>query len=309
MKVVITGPTGAIGCALLEICRQQHIEALAVCRKGSPRNRELPKAPFIRTLELDLCEYGQAAERLSDNYDVFFHLAWEGAGRKHRCDAEIQEQNIRFSLDAVKLAAALGCHTFVGAGSQAEYGRFEGKLSEDTPVHPENAYGMAKLAAGGMTRILCEQLGIRHIWTRILSVYGPHDGEDTMIMTAIRDMLSRSPTRFTKGEQQWDYLYSEDAARALLLLGQRGKHGKVYPLGSGNTRTLKEYIEIIKNRIDPNIRPGYGDIPYGRGQVMYLCADISALIRDTAMKPETSFEDGIEKTIEWVRKREEITGA
>lgn len=305
MKIVITGPTGAIGCALLEACKQQHMEVLAVCRKDSRRRQKLPKAPFIKVLELDLNEYAQAAEWMSADYDIFYHLAWEGAGGAYRNDTSIQAKNVEYALDAVRLAKALGCHTFVGAGSQAEYGRKEGCLSEDTPTHPENAYGMAKLAAGGMTRILCEQLKIRHIWTRILSVYGPHDGEGSMIMTAVSEMLKKKQTHFTEGLQQWDYLYSADAAKALLQLGQKGKHGRVYPLGSGNARSLKEYIEIIKNEIDPRQQPGYGDIPYADGQVMYLCADISALVQDTGMRPETSFEEGIKKTIEWVRKERE----
>lgn len=305
MKIVITGPTGAIGCALLDVCKQQHIEALAVCRKDSLRKDDLPRAPFIKVLELDLCDYAEAAKKLSGDYDIFYHLAWEGAGRAYRNDTVIQAKNIGYALDAVRLAKALGCHTFVGAGSQAEYGRQEGKLGENTPVEPENCYGMAKLAAGGLTRILCEQLEIRHIWTRILSVYGPHDGADSMIMRAIREMSEKKPTHFTEGRQQWDYLYSADAAKALLLLGQKGKHGRVYPLGSGNARSLKEYIEIIKNEIDPNQEPGYGDIPYAKGQVMHLCADISALIQDTGMMPETSFEAGIKKTIEWARKERE----
>ncbi len=59
---------------------------------------------------------------------------------------------------------------FIGAGSQAEYGRVEGKLNSQVPAFPENGYGMAKLCAGQMTRIQCESWE-SDIWTRILSVY------------------------------------------------------------------------------------------------------------------------------------------
>lgn len=98
-----------------------------------------------------------------------------------------QLQNIQYTLDAVELASRIGCKKFVGAGSQAEYGRVEGVLSASTPVFPENGYGIAKLCAGQMSRILCEQKQIEHIWTRILSIYGPYDGENTMIMSSIEN--------------------------------------------------------------------------------------------------------------------------
>ena len=57
----------------------------------------------------------------------------------------------------LKFFAKLGCYKFIGAGSQAEYGRVEGKLTALTLTFPENGYGIAKLCAGQMSRILCEQ--------------------------------------------------------------------------------------------------------------------------------------------------------
>ena len=56
-------------------------------------------------------------------------------------------------MDAVNLAHRLGCEFFIGAGSQAEYGRVEGKLNAQVPTNPENGYGMAKLCAGQMSRV------------------------------------------------------------------------------------------------------------------------------------------------------------
>ena len=109
-------------------------------------------------------------------YDVFYHFAWGGTTGDGRNDCEIQEKNIRYALDAAALAKRFGCSAFVGAGSQAEYGRVEGNLNSQTPAFPENGYGMAKLCAGQMTRLYCRQAGMRHVWTRILSIYGPGDG-------------------------------------------------------------------------------------------------------------------------------------
>ena len=223
-RVVLTGATGVIGRALLAACREAGIETLVLTHPGSARAAQLPCDSLTRLAEADLDEYAGLPDRLAAAapYDAFFHLAWKGTFGAARNDMELQTGNIRGALAAVRLAAALGCRTFVGVGSQAEYGRADGVLRPDTPVHPENGYGMAKLCAGQMTRTLAQSLGLAHVWLRVLSVYGPHDGAQTLISTALRQMIAGEETAFTAGEQLWDYLYSGDAALALLLAAPAG---------------------------------------------------------------------------------------
>jgi len=148
-----------------------------------------------------------------------------------------------------------------------------------------------------MSRILCQQLGMKHIWTRILSVYGPQDDERTMIMTTIIKLMNGEIPTFTKGEQMWDYLYSEDAAIALYLLGENGQDGKVYCLGSGVAKPLYEYIYIIRDLIDCNLKVDLGAIPYSDNQVMFLCADIDAIKVDVGFTPSIEFSEGIKRII------------
>lgn len=304
MRVVITGPTGAIGHALIEQCIRSGDEVLAIVRKGSPRTRTIPQGSKVTVIELclgDYDEYVRSARAPEIPYDVFYHFAWEGTTGSSRNDTDLQSRNIEHALSAVRLAAFFGCKTFIGAGSQAEYGRVEGSLKPDTPAFPENGYGIAKLCSGQLTRILCGQLGIKHIWTRILSVYGPYDGEGSMIISSLRKMINGEESRFTKGEQEWDYLYSEDAARAMHLLAQKGIGNKVYVIGSGKTRKLMDYISVMDQKASPSVHPVLGAVPYADKQVMHLCADISELTEDTGFKPAVDFEEGIEKTIRYVR--------
>lgn len=213
----------------------------------------------------------------------------------------LQNRNVKYALEAVDAEADLGCEVFIGAGSQAEYGRYEGTLNAKVPTFPENGYGMAKLCAGQMTRIRCEQKRIKHIWTRILSVYGPYDGSKTMIISMIGKLLEGERASCTKGEQLWDYLYSKDAARMMYLLGCHGVNGKTYCLRSGVAKPLREYIEQMRDIINPNAEVGFGDIEYSPMQVMNLCADISELRQDTGFEVQYSFKKGIMETIEWVR--------
>lgn len=302
-RVIITGPTGAIGMALTQKCIESDMEVTAVCHRGSARIANLPVSDKVKIVECDLDEVRKLPDLLDGRYDVFFHFAWACTAGEGRNDIDAQTRNIRYAMDAVEAAGRLGCECFIGAGSQAEYGRFEGKLNSKVPTFPDNGYGIAKLCAGQLSRIRCSQLGIRHIWFRILSVYGRYDGKQTMIMSSIRSMLNGESPEYTPAGQIWDYLYSEDAAEALYLAAQRGRDGAVYCLGSGQARPLKEYIEIMRDEIDPGLSLKIGAKPYADKQVMYLCADITDLQKDTGFAPKFEFQDGIRRTIRWVKDR------
>lgn len=277
---------------------------LAVVHRVSERAAELKTINYCCVMNLDLSEYEKAMEEMakqdiaSDGYELFFHLAWMAPFGEGRNNLELQLKNVKASLAAVRFAKALGCTTFIGAGSQAEYGRVTGKLSPDTPAFPETGYGIAKLCAGQMTRLTCEQAGVKHIWTRILSVFGPHDGAQSLISVAIDDMMNNRETSFTPCDQIWDYIYSEDAARAMLLTAQKGKHGSVHVIGSGEVHPLKEYIQKIAEITNYKKVIGFGKRPYNEKQVMHLQADISVLT-DLGFKTQVSFEEGIRKTIDW----------
>lgn len=301
-KAIVTGGTGAIGIALIEELIKDKISVTVVCHENSERINRIPKSSYVDVIECNMERIQELPKYTGTGYDVFYHLAWSKTFGSGRNDVSAQISNIQYTLDAVETAAKLGCRRFVGAGSQAEYGRSEERLNAHTPTFPENGYGIAKLCAGQLSRIRCEQLSLEHLWIRILSVYGPNDGENTMIMELISKLLQGERPMCTKGEQQWDYLYAKDAGRALRLLGDKGQDRKIYCLGSGSAKPLKDYIELIRTMIDDTLEVGYGEIPYGERQVMHLNADISDIMTDTGFQPRYTFEEGIKETIDWVRK-------
>lgn len=296
-RVIITGATGAVGTALINEMIAHDVEVLVLCREGSKRNDHIPMHPLVSKR---YCSLNQLAELTNVNnvsYDVFYHLAWDGTTGSARNDMFLQNQNVKYALDAVDAAKRLGCKKFIGIGSQAEYGRVEGMLTPMTSTFPESGYGIAKLCAGQMTREHAHKIGMEHVWVRILSVYGPNDGPQSLVMSLVDKMKQGIVPECTKGEQLWDYLYSGDAARALFLLGQKGVDGKVYVLGSGQARPLKQYIEEIREIVNPQCEVAYGAVPYGDRQVMHLQADICELTDDTGWKPQTVFQHGIESLL------------
>ncbi len=297
-RVIITGATGAIGTALINRLISEGVETLVLCRKSSKRNDVLPKHPLVTIKYCALDELAKLENDTGKEYDVFYHFAWDGTFGAERSDLYRQNLNVAYALDAVAVAKRFGCKTFIGAGSQAEYGRANTHLTALTPAFPENGYGIAKLCAGQLTREYASRLGIKHIWVRILSIYGPNDGANTMVSSAIQKFKSGQIAQFTKGEQLWDYLYNGDAAKAFALLGDKGKDGKIYVLGSGRERPLKDYICDIAEVVNPDAKIEFGAVPYSDKQVMRLCADISELTADTGWKPETDFKQGIKNIID-----------
>jgi len=300
-RVIISGATGSVGMALVQELIQHDIEVLIFCREGSMHNERIPMHPQVTLKYCSLNQMESVANDTGKNYDVFYHFAWDGTTGEARNNMYLQNMNVKYSLDAVGAAHRFGCQTFIGAGSQAEYGRVEGTLKSDTPVFPESGYGIGKLCAGYMTKEYSHQFGMKHLWIRILSVYGPHDYEQSMIMSMILKLKQGITPQFTKGEQMWDYLCSDDAAVAFRLLGESGVDAKTYVLGSGIARPLADYIKDIHDIVNKDVKVELGTLPYEERQVMYLCADINELTKDVNWRPMVQFTTGIKKLVERMR--------
>lgn len=294
--VVITGPTGAIGSALCSELLAQGVFVYAIVRPKSNRINNIPKSTNLKIIECELSNL-QSLSNLEIKADAFFHLGWDKTTVLGRDDVNSQLKNIDYTLSAVDLANSLGCSVFIGAGSQAEYGVKDCALNGDTPVNPQSAYGIAKYTAGKLANIKCSSLGLRFCWCRILSVYGKNDGENTLISYLINSFKQNIAPSLTKCEQVWDYIYSEDIASALIAVAKKGVNGRVYCLGSGNPRTLKEYVIAVRDIVNKNCEINFGKKDYYPHQPMYLVADITDLVTDTGWQPKYSFEEGISRLL------------
>ncbi len=311
-RVLVTGGTGVTGVALIRYLLDHNVEVVALIRKETSRIKYLPKDDRLHIIFSNMDEYVFLHKELQDFFpiDVFFHLAWDGSTIVDKIGSRdnmpLQAMNIVYAVNAVELCNAIKCPRFVMTGSQAEFGKIDTILNEDIISVPNNGYGSAKLCAETMTRIMCKNYGIKHVFARLFSVYGPYDGTNSLIYTSVLKLLSGERPKYTKGEQQWDFLYSYDAAKALTLLAEKGRDGHMYCVASGKSHKLQEYIKIIHNVCNSSIEPVFGEIPYGKNQVMYLSADISKLKNDTGFETEYSFEQGIENIKKWCIETEEV---
>ena len=302
-RIIITGATGMIGAALTRACVEAGVRVVAVVRPDSARLHCLPISPLVEVVECALTELSQLPKRINGSADAFFHLGWGHTGPAKFENILYQTKNIDATLLALSAAKELGCAVFIGTGSQAEYGPLDlERITPENPCNPKLAYGICKYAAGKLAFLEGERIGLPVAWVRVFSVYGPGDKPSTMIASTLRRMLADERVSFTLGEQLWDYLYCDDAARALYLLGQRGgKASGVFCLGSGNARPLAEYIRSMAKAAGYALPLGIGELSYAPNQVMRLCADISSLTQETGFLPAVSFEEGICRTIEAMR--------
>ncbi len=304
-KVIITGASGPLGIMLTQQCIRNNIKVLAIVRPGSKNRKNILEHELIQIVECDIARIESVARNIREQFDVCFHLAWTHTGDEGRLDPFLQEENILSTLNAAKCALQLGCKVFIGAGSQAEYGKLDKKTNELTEERPDTMYGVTKLAAGRLVMEYCRQNGMRCNWVRIFAVYGPYENDYIFTSYVIRSLMAREVPELTPCGQIWDYLYTEDAVHALLLVAEKAKESGIYCLGSGAPKSIREYVSLIRDAIDPNLPLGIGKRPYGKAQIMHLEADISKITADTGFVPRYSFEEGIKKTIDWYRKQKE----
>lgn len=313
VNIIVTGATSMVGVAIIQeaIKNQEVGEILAVVRPNTEKLDRIPTNDKIEIIEVGFNDYEKLSEHVNSrgkagSYNVFYHLAWSRTPTytESYSDMLLKCDSIAGVLSAVKAAKDIGCKKFVYTGGQAEYGIVNSDyIRPDTPCDPVRADGIAHLAAGKMAKILCNQFDIPFIWVRIFSVYGVNDRPDSMIKMTVKKMMNNEPCKFTKAEQIWDYLNAKDLGEAILLSGLKAKEDKVYCVGSGEARPLREYIEIIRDVVNPEMNLKFGEIPYPNNPVMRLCPDISDIVRDTGWKPRTAFEAGIREIYEYERNK------
>lgn len=303
-KVVITGATSMIGTALIEYLISQNIEVLAITRRMT---KELEEFKKTSKCEIVICNLEGISEfktkDYSNDYDAFFHLAWLGTFGEARQDDYMQSRNIQYTLDCVKLANELGCKTFLGVGSQAEYGRVDNIIRYDTPTNPDTPYGISKLAAGRLSKHYAQSLGMKHVWVRIFSVFGPHDNPKTMIMSSITKFLDNESMEFTEATQMWNYLYVEDAAKGIFLACDKGKTGEVYCIAHMSNYPLKLYILALQEIIGSKSKLEFGKVTYNGLKPIELNVDTTREEKELGFIPKYSFDMGIKKTIRWYKEQ------
>lgn len=249
MIFFITGASSFIGVELCRYLSDNGHSVIAMSRRENEQLEEIKKDGHLQVFHADMHSLPELA--IDFNADVFIHLAWAGTSHEERNNPAVHEENVRLSLECVKVAKRMGCKLYVDAGSQAEYGFVPGTLTEDTPCNPISAYGKGKLKMYEESCVQTKELGLKYIHLRILSVYGENDHPNTLIMSSLRKLKANEPIEMRSGGQKWNYVYVKDAARqigelALHAIADDAFKCEVYNIASNDTRKLGEFVEVMK---------------------------------------------------------------
>ncbi len=305
MRILVTGATGFIGSRLTRFLLQKNAQVSVVMRAGSDPWRIKDILPQVRVIEGDLRQANRLAEQLKNTeFDVVVHLAWNGANSsKYKNMSSQVHENLNGSLEIVQLAKECNARKWIGFGSALEYGSRSGVFSESLQPSPESLYGISKYAVCLLAKKMCELNQVDFVWIRPFWLYGPFDDPLRMIPSVIGCLLRGKVPPLTLGEQSWDYLYIEDAVKAIWMLVEHPAATGIFNLGSGEVHTIRNIVERIRDLVDSSLSLGFGQVPYPEDQIMHLQADISKLKSVTGWKPQTSIDDGLGQTVAWHRRQ------
>lgn len=299
-RAFVTGASGFIGSFVVEQLVASGVEVAILRRPETDLWRLGPAAGQVQGITGDLDQAASYREALVEFApEVVLHLAWHGVANSLRNDRTQVERNLHATLSLVETAADAGARAWVGAGSQAEYGRHEGALDENALTRPTTLYGAAKLSACHLAGRMADLRGLRFAWLRVFSTFGPRDNPGWMIPSLIRALGRRERPALTEGEQRWDYLAVQDAAAAFQAVAASTSAEGVFNLGSGSAPRLRDTIEFIRDCVDPTLPLGFGEVAYRPDQVMHLQAETGRLRAATGWVPGRSLEQALRETVRW----------
>lgn len=301
-RAVVTGGTGFIGSWLILELLNQGYQVVAVVRSKEKLLKEIRDHGQCFLVEKSI-ECLQAADFPFLGFDVFYNLAWAGVDSDKKNEEHVQTDNIMMCLRAVRVAGDINCRLFISSGTVAEYALWDGIMDLSRKQTPNDMYGAAKAAVYYLLEVKARQIGIPLIWSIIPSTFGERRADNSIITYTIKTLLKGEKPQYGKLEQMWDFLYVADVARALRMIGEKGIAGKVYGVGSGSYRPLKDYIQRIRDLINPQLELGINEAPSLSGRTVSSCVDTYELIRDTGFSPQYSFEEGIRRTIIWMKSQ------
>lgn len=299
-SAIVTGANGFVGSWLLKELTEHGVRVCAVVKDEKSDISKIESLPDVKIVYCDLAHLKDLPGRLKGSgYDVFYHLAWTGAGGKERADCGIQLRNVIYTCDAVKAAAEAGCRKILCAGTVTE--RLVERADLLNPKALNNIYGVCKNTAHSLSRIEAMRNGIECIWMQFANLYGPYSVNGNIAGYTIGELLEGEKPTFGPANQMYDLMNIRDLVRAVRLLGVMPTRQSSYYIGSGNPRPLRDYIVRIGQLCGKPDDILLGRRPDDGSRYNPEWFDILSLKADTGFEPMVNFDDGIAETIEWMK--------
>lgn len=301
-SVLVTGATGLLGNV---VCKRLEDIGRSVIAVDIDRGRD----GNDRILTCDLGQVHRLHEIVGDlKIDTIVHCAGlSGPMVARDMPSAMVFTNIVGTSNILEVARIHKMQRVVYCSSTSAYGEIHksgGQIREDEAMHPSSVYGASKVASEALVEAYARQYGLEGVSLRLSWVYGPRRRTDCVIKRMLIDAMNGKTTKLEFGRSFFrQYIYVEDAARALVLAVDKDKLSHhTYNITGGNFQTIEEVANIIRGlfpRASIVLEEGRDPVDDGQGQF-----DISAAREDLGYEPRYSMKEGIKSYADWLERND-----
>ncbi len=310
MKILVTGGAGFIGSHVVDVLiGAGHSVAIVdnLWEHGGGKLENIhPKAVFYN---LDIRDAKLAEVFEKEQPEAICHLAAQHSVKISTDDPSHDAQvNILGLINILQNATRFGVRKIIFSSSGASYGTVEKMpVDENTVQHPESPYGTTKMASEYYLRFWKSMHGLDFTILRYGNVYGPRQdpmGEAGVIAIFSRQILLNVPVRIDwDGEQQKDYVYVGDVARANLLSLNAG-NGEAFCIACGAGTSVNTLYHILVKEIGHEVE--IRRAPKRPGDIYLTYFDCSKAYQELGWKAEVGLEEGMRLTVNYFKQNSGI---
>ena len=305
MRIIVTGGAGFIGSHVVDECIAAGHEVAVVdnfWQHGGGRRANLhPKAKLF---EIDIRDRALADVFAAVRPDIVSHHAAQHSVAISTADPDYDaDVNVRGLINVLELSAKHGVKKVIFASSAATYGTPQYlPIDERHPQLPESPYGITKMVAEHYLRYYAASKELKYTALRYGNVYGPRqdpNGEAGVIAIFAGRILQAESIRVDwDGEQQKDYVYVGDIARANVVALLHG-HNDVFNIGTGVGTSVNALHKAIATVVGRDV--SVVQAPKRPGDVRMSIFAVDKARETLGWEPSTRLADGIGKTIDYFR--------
>jgi dTDP-glucose 4,6-dehydratase len=312
-KILVTGGAGFIGANFVHYTVRNHPEyqiiVVDALTYAGDQNRLAAIADKITFVQADICDYDKMVELMKD-VDVVAHFAAHTHVDRSIADPGPFLQTNIMGTDAVARAALKqNVKRFHHVSTDEVFGSLEigrpERFNEKTPYDPRSPYSASKAASDHIVRAYGESYGLPYTITNCSNNYGPWDSPGRVIPVFIANAMNDQPLPiYGNGQAIRDYLYVEDHCAAIDLAIHVGQVGETYCVGGAAQRNGVQIAETILDLLgkSKDLMQFVTDRP---GHDMRYDIDPTYIENKLGWKQSVSFEEGIQRTIDWYKANED----